>query len=642
LITTISIFGQSINDGFLEDFEAKYTSAPQSEQADKPTTAPTVTVTFNASDTIGRVSKYIYGNNANGYMTQMVDQPALIDYISKLAPNIIRFPGGNISSIYFWNAAGSTPPGAPDSLVDGSGKKSQAGYWYGKNTGSWTLSLDNFYSMLDMTGSTGMITINYGFARYGTSTDPVATAAHYAAEWVRYDGGRTKFWEIGNESFGSWQAGYRIDISKNKDGQPALQTGALYGQHFKVFVDSMRKAAAEMDSPIYIGAQLYEQSGGSDAEPTWNAGYFGNAGDAADFYIVHSYFTPYNTNSNAAAVLSSGTTVPLAIKNYIKAQTTKYNAQIKPLALTEWNIFAVGSKQSCSFVNGMLSAIVLGELAKNGFSMSSRWDLANGYDSGNDHGMFSQGDEPDGVPKWNPRPVFFYMYYFQQCFGDHIISSSVSGSSNVLAYASKFKSGHAGIVVVNKGTSDQVISLNPSNYGVGSNYYIYSLTGGTDNGEFSQSVYVNNEGPSNANGGPIDALTDIPASAYPTEGGIVFNSPARSVQYILVEPGTQTDVKDEIAGTVPDNFILNQNYPNPFNPSTVISYSIPVGTRLGVFVQLKIYDILGREVTTLVNKEQSAGKYQVKFDGSKLGNGVYFYTIKAGDFVKTNKMILMK
>jgi hypothetical protein len=312
---------------------------------------------------------------------------------------------------------------------------------------------------------------------------------------------------------------------------------------------------------------------------------------------------------------------------------------MKPLALTEWNIFAVGSKQSCSYINGMLAAITLGELAKNGYSMSARWDLANGYDKGNDHGMFSMGDEPVTVPKWNPRPVYFYMYYFQKCFGDHIVSSSVNGSSNVLAYASRFRSGHAGIVVINKGTADQVISLNPSNYGLGSQYYIYSLTGGTDNGEFSQSVYVNDEGPTNANGGPIEGLSGIPARAYTADGGITFDSPARSVQYILIEPDSQTGVENETAGTIPGHFVLNQNYPNPFNPVTVISYSVPKTATLN----LKVFDIMGREIKTLLkNQLVSAGSHEVSFNASGLPSGVYFYTLETGEFRSTKKMIIMK
>lgn len=571
-------------------------------------------------------------------MTQMVDQPVLIDYITRLAPNIIRFPGGNNSSLFFWDAASGIPAGAPDTLLDGTGRKYKAGYWYGRNTASWTLSVDNYYAMLDMTVSTGMITVNYPFARYGTSADPVATAAHYAADWVRYDNGRTRFWEIGNEAYGSWQAGYRIDVTKNRDGQPAIQTGALYGQHFKVFADSMRSAAADIGSTIFLGAQIFEQSTGIDAEPAWNAGYFTNAGDAADFYIVHSYFTPFAQNSSASVILNSGTTVPLAMMNFVKSAAAQYHVSMKPLALTEWNIFAAGSKQSCSFVNGMLAAIILGELAKQGYSMASRWDLANGYDNGNDHGMFSQADEPVSVPKWNPRPAYFYMYYFQKFFGDHVIASSLAGNANILSYASRFASGQLGIVVVNKGTSSQVISVHPANYGYGSQYYLYSLTGGTDNGEFSQSVYVNDVGPTNANGGPIGALSGIKARAYASDGGILFDSPARSVQYVLLEPGTSTSAKDGLAGTV-RSFNLRQNFPNPFNPSTVIAYSVPEAAT----VTLRVRDILGREIVTLLDHQHvTSGEHEVVFEAANLPSGIYFYTLESRLFSSTRRMMLVR
>ena len=88
----------------------------------------------------------------------------------------------------------------------------------------------------------------------------------------------------------------------------------------------------------------------------------------------------------------------------------------------------------------------------------------------------------------------------------------------------------------------------------------------------------------------------------------------------------------------PIDFALSQNYPNPFNPSTVISYSIPQNS----FVTLKVYDVLGNEVSTLVNEIKSAGKYEVRFDASELSNGVYFYTVNADNFTSTKKMLLMK
>jgi len=100
----------------------------------------------------------------------------------------------------------------------------------------------------------------------------------------------------------------------------------------------------------------------------------------------------------------------------------------------------------------------------------------------------------------------------------------------------------------------------------------------------------------------------------------------------------------------PKEFSLSQNFPNPYNPVTKIKYSIPSplvppfikGGTNGGFVTLKIYDILGNEVATLVNEEQPAGEYEVDFDGNKLTSGIYFYTLRVGNFVKTKKMILIK
>jgi hypothetical protein len=88
----------------------------------------------------------------------------------------------------------------------------------------------------------------------------------------------------------------------------------------------------------------------------------------------------------------------------------------------------------------------------------------------------------------------------------------------------------------------------------------------------------------------------------------------------------------------PTNYTLNQNYPNPFNPSTKISYQIPESG----FVTLKVYNALGKEVATLVNSEKSAGRYEVNFNANDLSSGIYFYTIQAGKFQETRKMILLK
>ncbi len=111
--------------------------------------------------------------------------------------------------------------------------------------------------------------------------------------------------------------------------------------------------------------------------------------------------------------------------------------------------------------------------------------------------------------------------------------------------------------------------------------------------------------------------------------------------------GPVTNVKDEEI-IKPQTFLLYQNYPNPFNPTTKIKYTIPnthsplLGGVSGGLITLKVYDVLGREISTLVYEIKQPGKYEVEFNASSLSSGVYFYQLKAGEFIQTKKMILIK
>ena len=382
-----------------------------------------------------------------------------------------------------------------------------ASYWYGKNSQDWSISLENFYNMLEQTGNTGMFTVNYSYARYGTGENPVQTAAKLAADWVRFDNGRTRYWEIGNENHGPWQTGYLIDTEKNQDGQPERITGALYGDHFNVFADSMRAAADEVGADIKIGAQLMHFDAADSwnpVEPDWNEGYFNSAGDAADYYIVHDYYTPYDEDSSAKTILESAAPVTYDAMEWINHTFEMFGVQTKPVAFTEWNIFAVGSNQMVSNVSGVHAAMTVGEMMKNSFGMAARWNFANGWDNGDDHGMFNIGDAPGGVPKWNPRPDFFYLYYFQRVFGDTMIFSWEQGSesSGISSYASTFDSGHVAMAVANTEARSQVVEIDFMNFTPGSRYYWYTLQGGTE-APFSRQVIINGNKPDKAAGGSV-------------------------------------------------------------------------------------------------------------------------------------------
>jgi hypothetical protein len=109
------------------------------------------------------------------------------------------------------------------------------------------------------------------------------------------------------------------------------------------------------------------------------------------------------------------------------------------------------------------------------------------------------------------------------------------------------------------------------------------------------------------------------------------------LEYAIQQLDKMTGVKGN-TNQIPVTFSLSQNYPNPFNPSTTISYQLPVMNK----VTLKVFDILGREIETLVNEEKTAGSYKINFNGSKLSSGVYFYQLRAGSFIETKKLVLLK
>ncbi len=125
-------------------------------------------------------------------------------------------------------------------------------------------------------------------------------------------------------------------------------------------------------------------------------------------------------------------------------------------------------------------------------------------------------------------------------------------------------------------------------------------------------------------------LTKTPQSAI---SGAIYFDDLRAVKKVdgIVNVNQEDD-------NVPDRYFLSQNYPNPFNPETIINWHVPVAGH----TSLKVYDILGNTIATLVNEFQSAGKYEVKFDGSSFSTGIYFYRLETNSFVETRKMVLMK
>ena len=125
-------------------------------------------------------------------------------------------------------------------------------------------------------------------------------------------------------------------------------------------------------------------------------------------------------------------------------------------------------------------------------------------------------------------------------------------------------------------------------------------------------------------------------------GNLKYLKPTTSLDGFKMMMERLNLIKIKKQSAIPKEFKLSQNYPNPFNPLTKINYAIPKLKSGKTNVTLKVYDILGRLVKTLVNEFKEAGFYTVQFDGTNLSSGVYFYKIEAGSFVQSKKMVLVK
>jgi hypothetical protein len=584
----------------------------------------TVAITVDFSDTITKIPDYLFGDNANLWTGSMSDNKTLMENIANRGTRVLRGPGGSISDVFFWNRNyNQRPTDVPGYLLNDPANTSWP--WYGDRPESWTMDVDSFYSILSQTGATGMITVNYGYARYGTSTNPVAQAAHMAADWVRYDNGRSKFWEIGNEVSGSWEAGYRIDRTQNHDGQPEYINPTLYGQHCLVFIDSMKAAAQEVGADIKIGLVMHE--GYSSSYPTWNKDVAAVAGDKADFYVVHSYFTPYNTNSDVTSVLNSYTNTGIYKANVWNEVANAGKPKL-PVALTEYNIFAVSSNQPVSHANGMHAVLVTGEAMRTGYGATTRWDLANGWDNGNDHGMFAY-NEPD-VPQYAPHPAFYHLYYMRRHTGDVLLNSSMTGATGVVIIPTAYSSGQIGASLVNTAKTRKVVRLNLKDYKVGERFYYYTLTG-TEGEDFSRKVFVNGTGPSIVAGGPANYV-GIKANSSVIGDEIKILLPPLSAVYLLVEPGTKTlTINNEVTSVglthAEDNILI---YPNPSDGSFKVK-NMPENVS-----RIEIQDLRG---TTVYIKDSSLKSPEMLLH-TGLTPGVYFINFRIDNNFIIKKLII--
>lgn len=183
--------------------------------------------------------------------------------------------------------------------------------------------------------------------------------------------------------------------------------------------------------------------------------------------------------------------------------------------------------------------------------------------------------------------------------------------------------------------SGKIISSSDSNF---ANTILYAQS--VSNGKIYTHNFVNEDG--------NYRITGLPFGNYKVIGQLIdYENAVSTVVNITPQNFYASDINIEFKTTdlnepqyLPSDFELYQNYPNPFNPATKIKYSIPAGKQHSV--SLQVFDILGREITKLVNENKPGGAYEIEFDASVLPSGIYFYQLISNNFIQTKKMVLLK
>ena len=558
LLFNSSLFSQL--NSFYEDWEPRnfainFNNLDVQNEINSPAN---VQITINSNNIIAHVLPSHFGTN----LTHFLGQSVLNDYefiynIKNLGKAILRYPGGNGSNQFFWD--GNVPSNILNDsqinvgdLIDGSG---------------WRISPHNFKQVLDSTGGTGIIAVNASYARYGTSPNPIQTAASYAASFVRHMnqtlGANIKYWEVGNENYGSWQAGYIV----NGD----TIDGTKYGEIFNVFADSMKAA----DTSIRVGAVLFPHD---VVYNNWSKKVLQKVENKADFLIVHDYFKrkPNPNNVTYQEMLTSLNEVQQDmnnVNNMVVNYTTKPSGYY-PIAMTEFN--SKTGEREISMANAIFIAQALVEQIKNGFASSILWSFQNGLDShGGDHGMTARNSPI--LADHSPRPVYYIYHFLQQFLGDELVFS-YSNDFDVKSYVSSFSSGSdaLGILLINNSSNNKVVEIDSVAVGSKNNFYWYEVYA---NNETDKKIFVNGVTSNFSEGGP-DNYTSIPAYFREVNSNYKFELRPYSVNFIANS--------DYLLGQdyLESNYDL-RIYPNPFNEFININKE---------FDYLKLFDIRGNLV----------------------------------------------
>jgi len=392
-------------------------------------------VTVDASTVISVIPDELFGNNIAAWEGSTDGKDAFLnDYLKISGIKFIRYPGGSWADIVAWDTVG-----VPSS-------------------NSWMLDNNESINFAKAIGAQLQAIVN--FSGYWDGVQHThAEAVAKASNWVRYMnftiGFPIKYWEIGNESYGSWEQGYT--------------NGAAYGSRFADFYKAMKA----VDSSIKIGAVAtpYDNGDSWTGYNWWMRDMISNSmakGVIPDFFIIHTYPMDENMSADADSRLLQAPQTIAQLTANLDAIVSKYIGpsyvgQIKYM-MTEFRSVLNSRAQTLTFLDAMFTAQYLMEMAKYGWAGANIWNMRNGMDTAyqGDYGMFEKS-----AP--NPRPVYYVYPLLTGKFGRNMVKTTITSNSIIQAYAAKDSAGNLTLFLVNNSPDqDYTVNVNISGFNAAS------------------------------------------------------------------------------------------------------------------------------------------------------------------------------
>ncbi|MEX0685134.1 MAG: T9SS type A sorting domain-containing protein [Balneolales bacterium] len=551
----------------------------------------TVTLT---GETLRPISNHLMGFNlVYSQESDQIWQDGKVEgYLKDVNTSLLRWPGGTISTFYHWNdLTGKRPPWRdnwdPDNNVSVAAE-------------SEFMDLDEYISLIKSTGATPLLGINVDSGRRWDREQDGIDEALALMQYCKDNDFDVTYWYLGNEAYHNTSNG-----------------GEKTAQQYANLINTYANAMREIDPDIKVVANwisgMTRSHIRSDYQTLMNI-----AGDNIDIIDTHHYWSfsgPSMENwlQHTPMRVFTGKTYIEEIA-YFHEMMTDFGHPDTQLAALEWNVGPINNQQLNPHQVALMQSEMMMEFLMGGMDFATFWPIQ--WPSGN----VTRRTLIDRYNNNEAQPNLNLFRFFGQFQGGEVVKDHVTKSSpNILQFAAKDQQENVlRIAFLNKNTHGVKATMNAMQIGdaILQSAQAYILTDGGDQHEVNS----------------IDLLEH-------GADGISFVAQPLSLTMLTFDNITLTSMEETGKNTeLPENYKLHQNFPNPFNPSTEISYQLSTDSD----VNFEVFNMLGQRVANLVNQRQAAGVHRITFDASELPSGIYFYRLKAGTFMDSKKMMLMK